>query len=923
MKFSNGIKLLLCSSSLAWISAAYAQEGQPDLKTGEEILEDAQADEPANDDTIVVTGTLIRGIAPVGSATVGLSQQSIDAAGVTSTNDLLARIPQISGFGQKSTSGTNLTGNNATGMGVNQYFQTTPPNLRDLLANGAIGSTVTLILLDGHRIVPVGTGGNAPDPDVVPPSALERVEVVLDGGSSLYGSDAIGGVINFITRRRYDGVGVRASYGFADDYYAYELGAIAGKAWTGGSAYVSYSYTKSDSLFGSERDVIQAIDWNTGLPTGLQCNQANVNVSAANGGTFYAMPGLVPNTRNRCDVTDHQAAIPAEERHSVLASFNQDISPSINFEVKAFYTQRKMMGNGGTIFPNGTTVTVPTTAFYYRDVNGAAPNVSHTVNFNYAPVVGDRYNVRNSQIVEWGITPQLHFDLGSSWQLRLMGNFGWSESWYRNQDVNSALQGAYAAGTTAATAIDYYNIANPANAALIANVLNWQDYGFARSMLGNARAVIDGPLLELPGGAIRVAAGAEYTNESYKVRGGYSVKNGEDALPFRKKSRHVEALFGEVFVPVFGGDNAMPGFHSLDLSASVRWDHYSDFGSTTNPKFGVTWAPFDGIQIRGSWAKSFNAPTLANQLASDNNTVTATNAFIVVPPNSPAPAPGVYNLALLGSLPNLQPQTGKSWSVGLDILPRLIDGFRATVNYYHVEFKGQLARAPIFNAQLLFTDYAQYATLCSAQPGGICSNAQISAAAAGTLNEAAILGQFLNQGSMGVPVVYEILDYRLRNLGTTKLSGIDFSVGYRTDTGFGSLDFNVDGNYRLHREFAGNGVNFAPFNLDLESRLKFAATLGATVDKLRAELRWNYIAGYDVIRTAAQPQDKVSASNTFDLYLRYDLAELLGSKNLSVSLNVDNLFDQDPPENRLTGSPGFVLASPIGRFVRFGINAGF
>jgi iron complex outermembrane receptor protein len=907
------VAVLLCSSSLVCGMSAHAQEGRLEPKPAEKVLAGAQDDAATSDDTIVVTGTLIRGIAPVGSATVGLSEQSIEASGATSTNDLLARIPQISGFGQKSTAGTNLTGNNATGMGVNQYFQTTPPNLRDLLANGAVGSTVTLIMLDGHRIVPVGTGGNAPDPDVVPPSALERVEVVLDGGSSLYGSDAIGGVINFITRKRYDGVGVRASYGFADDYYAYELGGIVGKEWNGGSAYVSYSYTKSDALFGSEREAIKAIDWNTGLPTGLQCDQANVNV----GTHFYAMPNLTLGTKNLCDVTDNQAAIPAEERHSVLASFNQDIGDKINFEVKAFYTKRNMHGNGGTVFSNGTTVTVPNTYYYYRNLPGADSGKSQTVNFNYAPIVGDRYNVRDSQIVEWGITPQLHFDLGGNWQLRLMGNFGWSESQYKNQDVNLTLQRNYALGTTAATAINYYDLAATQNKSLIADVLNWQDSGFARSMLGNLRAVIDGPLLELPGGAVRLAAGAEYTHDSYKVRGGNTVRDAEDTLPFRHISRHVEALFGEVFVPVFGSGNATPGFHSLELSASIRWDHYSDFGDTTNPKFGITWAPFEGIQFRGSWAKSFNAPTLANQLASGNNYITATNSFLVIPTSGmPAPTSGQYNVVQQGSFPNLQPQTGKSWSVGMDLLPTLIDGFRATVNYYNVEFKGQLARPPIFDARLMFNEYRQYWNLAPTE-------AAFLDAIAGMSNEQAIKDQFLPWADKGALLIYEIMDYRLRNLGTTKLSGIDFSVGYRREVGFGTVDLTLDGNYKLHREFAGNGVVFTPFDLDLESRFKFAATLGTTVDDLRAELRWNHIGGYDVVRAANQPQDRVNASNTLDLYLRYDLSGVLKSKNLSVSLNVDNLFDQDPPENRLTGSPGFILASPIGRFVRFGINAGF
>ena len=132
------------------------------------------------------------------------------------------------------------------------------------------------------------------------------------------------------------------------------------------------------------------------------------------------------------------------------------------------------------------------------------------------------------------------------------------------------------------------------------------------------------------------------------------------------------------------------------------------------------------------------------------------------------------------------------------------------------------------------------------------------------------------------------------------------------------------------RTSQGSGIRYnvtealvAGATYELTAWLKFAATLGANIDKLRAEARWNHIAGYDVLRVASQPQDKVRSSNTIDLYFRYDLAGLLKTKSLSLSMNVDNVFDQDPPENRLTGSPGFILASPIGRMIRFGINAGF
>jgi iron complex outermembrane recepter protein len=904
MNIRSSAWLLFGSGFLTFSTPVLAQSSEAGSTSAEEKTKESDA---APQETVIVTGTLLRGIAPVGAASIGVSEEDIAATGAQSIGQLLNTIPQVANFNQMSVPGSAIVGTQGAETAINQHIQVARPVLRDLLQTGAIGSTVTLILLDGHRIVPAGTDGGGPDPDVIPPGALERMEIVLDGGSSLYGADAVGGVINFITKRRFEGVEVSGRYGFADDYDAYDANVTAGTIWGNGGVYVSYNYANNADLYGIDRDYIQALNWSTGVPSGRGCDQANVSVGTRN----YATPTLAPGTLNACDITDYTAVVPQEARHTVFASLNQEISESIEFDTKAFFTKRDTDANSGPIVTN---VRVAPSNPFYRNLAGVDAGATQVVNFNYAPIRGNLGEWRTTEIEEWGITPTATFRVGRDWEVRTMVNYGESVTSYRNQEFNVALQQQYASGTTTSTAINPYDIAATPNQQLIQNILDWQDYGMAESELFNVRAVVDGPLFELPAGEVRAAAGAEYVAEDYRRRIGLTVLGGEDTLPWRAGSRNVKAFFGEVFVPVISDEMTVPAVHSLELSASVRRDDYSDFGNTTNPKFGVTYEPLEWLRLRGNWSESFNAPTISNQLGSQQNSITPTNAFIVVPPGGPPAPPGSFNLTLLGSLPDLQPQTATSWSVGLDLLPTLIDGFRVSMNYYTVEFEGQLARPPIFDATQLFRDFAEYTILFP-------TRAQIEEAGNSVPGGAALVAPFLAPGG---PLVYELLDYRLRNLGNTRVEGLDFLVRYDRPTGFGSIDMQVSGNYQLDREYAPSPTAaYIEIDLDQQNRFKAVTAFGANVGDLRAQVRWNHVEGYEVTRSATLLQDEVGAFDTVDLYFRYDLGAMAGTEDWALSLNVTNVLNEDPPIYRQFGSTGFTNGSTLGRFVQLGVSMQF
>ena len=133
-------------------------------------------------------------------------------------------------------------------LGNNSYQKSANrPTLRNL-DGGNNGSNPTLLLLDGHRLPGMGVLSNSPDLDAIPSGAIQRIDVVPDGGSSIYGADAVGGVINLITRKSADGIDLGARYGFAENYYTADVNATVGHTWGGVSAYVSYNFAKHDSL---------------------------------------------------------------------------------------------------------------------------------------------------------------------------------------------------------------------------------------------------------------------------------------------------------------------------------------------------------------------------------------------------------------------------------------------------------------------------------------------------------------------------------------------------------------------------------------------------------------------------------------------------------------------------------------------------
>lgn len=900
-----GAAVAAMSAGSAWAQAAPAPQPPPAPSSQTPAAPAGAKVSGADQATlseVVVTGTLIRGRAPVGSELIAVGHDKVISAGVMTSNELLATVPQVTNLFQ-------TVPNRRFAIALNQV-QIARPNLRNI-SNDNASSSATLVLFDGHRVATAGITQASIDPDLFPTVALERVDVVTGGGSATYGADAVGGVINFITMRHFDGVKIGARYGFADGYNTWDTNATVGKDWGSGSAYLSYVFSKNDSILGRDRNFIKNVDFTAGgIPTGLTCNLANVTV----GGVNYAGPSFTPGT-NRCDTSDNSTYVPEVAHHGALAAISQDLNDKVSIDARGFYSQRTTFATAELSAANvGITSTNP----YYIPL-GPNPTARQTAAFNFNPALGSAAAGSGSTIEEAGAYAEIRADITHDWQLRTLFNYSQSDSRSYIVGINpTALAAAGSAGTIGA-AINPYNIAGT-NRQLLANLANNDIFaGQALDKLFDFRPVLEGRLFTLPGGDVRLAAGYEFMHDDFRQRTGQNIVHGTiGSVPYANYKRNVQAGFGELVVPIVGEGNAMRGVNSFVLNIAGRYDHYSDFGGTFNPKVGGTYKPVEWFSIRGDWSKAFNAPTPLDQLGSLRNTISNFPFVAFVRPGDNVCFTCGTTVALQGSRPDLQPQKAKTWSVGFDADPPVVPGLHASLSYYHVTFNGLLG-TPSSTASTLF---ANFSDVVITNPAGL-TPAQLRAFAAQAPNGSAVIEPLIANNTL----VYEAVDFRTANFGNLETNGLDFALKYTRPTDFGNVDASIAGNYILKR--TSQVTSSAPMFDELEfntARLRMQSILGANIGDFRAQVTWNHTSGYDVVRSSMLPQDHVSAFDTVDLFFKYDVKRTDILNDLTISMNINNVLDANPPLYLLTNGGGFNGSGgtfTVGREVIFGISKKF
>ncbi|MEN7535590.1 TonB-dependent receptor plug domain-containing protein [Aurantiacibacter flavus] len=875
--------LMACTAIFGAVSTgAYAQESS--------VNDGGAADDS---EVIVVTGSRIRGAQPVGSNVSTLGRQQIEDSASVTVDRILQELPQVFDLGVSENS-------RAQSGGAGNIVYNNSVNLRGL------GPSSTLVLLDGHR---VANNGRATNPSVIPSLGVERIEVIADGASAIYGSDAVAGVINIIPRRSLDGVEMSARYGTSDDgaFEEWRAGLAVGQTWATGQVMVAYDHVYRSNLSGDDRDFFAADQRPYGGPDfrSMQCSRGTIIAD----GTTYAIPNggltsadqLVAGTANLCNEQLGQDLFPEQEYDAANATFTQEVTDWLTISADGFYSMRKFVRQPSF---ESTTITVPSTnAFFVRPPGFTGDSYELATNF----VGVFPRNTQTGSAETWGITPKVEVELFSDWEFTALYNYGrtYDDSYQYGGISNSALNAALASSDPA-TALDPYSLGRT-SPATIAGIQNQQFIAPTYTRFTGYEAHLSGTLVELPGGALQLATGYEGQEFSAMGGGGFGVVG----TPFTLSGydRRVDSFYGEVIIPVFGAGNATPGFERLTLSAALRYDEYSDVGGTTNPKFGLTWEPVDGFTLRGSYGTSFRAPEL--------NQVNGSNNFFVqnyVAPDGGAP---VIGFTLAGPNAGLKPEEATSWSIGGDWEATADLRFSAT--YFSVDYTNKIA-GYLSNLQLL-TREDEFAGTDIIIRGTEARDLVLDYLDAG----AGLFGVIPGGDPENINL---FVDGRPSNLGTSQTEGIDFQATYETRlSNEDQLAFNLSGTYltKFDTAVTPSAPVLDRLNYIFEPlRFKARATVAWARDDLRVRAVVHHVGGYT--NDIATPEQQVDSYTPIDLGFTYFVNGedgVLGGP-LAIGLEVFNVFDIDPPYAQLApngnGSGGYdaTASDPIGR--RFAVS---
>lgn len=937
--------------SIASSGLAYAQEPG--------VASDASADGRDDAETqIVVTGTRIEGIAPVGSAVIELSSEDLTKSASGSTADFLRKVPQVMSFGGNE---GRIGGAGIQGADVNTSFANSV-NLRGL------GTAATLNLINSHRVPAMGPNSDLLEPDVVPSLALQRIEIVADGASAIYGSDAVTGVVNYITRAPFDGLEVSGRVGFADQRMDWKAGAIASQAWSTGGIMVAYEHIYREALRAEDRPDLYDDDFSDygGAPYSEFTLPGNI---AGAGGALYGIPSghssdlrladllSSPNRRSRWYMLQ---ALPEIESDAVAVKISQELVPGLEIYGDGTYYRRDFSIAIGS-YTN--TLSVPASNPYSPCNPSHAPatnpyglscagNLSVLYDFkdDFGPEVRSGYE----SIING--TVGARFDLPADWSGDVYASFGRSQNHALSNSgvVATRLTQVLAGSSADAPAFNpFCDRAGCNSQATIDYIRSWNRTNYMLDRM-DISGSLSGPLFALPGGDVRLAVGGEYLKDDFVS---YNENTNSGTLTVstaRSPTREVKAVFGEIYVPLFGPDNATPGFEELDLSAAVRYEHYNDFGSTTNPKLGVTWVPVDGLRLHGSYGTSFHAPVQSSNnpnaqagLLSNATVLTADLAAT----DFNGVNPSYRSTWVIGGNGGLQPETATTYSFGGDWEPAFVPGLRLSANYFNVRYTNKIDY-PAYNAgatAAILSSYLQpYVYL---NPTFFPDSATLTQPEWNALLGALMTGSEQPAGSPfdTVPRVIlgpapspattiAVIDARRNNTGVVTTDGLDLSANYEWEDSFARWTVGAVGTWVFN--YKNSVAPGAPIEQQVNKfgaplRLSARGEISAEIGNFSPSLFVNYQNAYGIARRyipAAAPDEylHIDANVTVDLSLTYRFGDEHGFapvEDLTVTLGVQNLFDSRPPFVLNSSGSGIKydnnLASPLGRVISVQVRKAF
>ncbi|NNP76283.1 TonB-dependent receptor [Acinetobacter sp. Ac_3412] len=829
----------------------------------------AEAESPSEEKAakvvkVAVTGSSIKGVAAQSASPITIVKvDEILKQGVTTTEEALSKITaNQSNFVTASNVGTSKTQGSAA-------------NLR------GIGANKTLVLLNGRRLAANAYDSGVTNLNIIPLAMLDRIEVLKDGASAIYGTDAIGGVVNFITKKQFSGLNFSADYqkpeqtgGEQQNYSIF--GGYGDLEENGFNVFGVVDYRRGDEVMAKDRKVSRR----GGVLPELGVNRTSSGSFPANlydteTGTFgspyaktgcgdnplffsndgvtcrynsQAVIGIIPKTedvsvmgRVTAKINDHFNAI--GEYVYARSEVTTSVAPDVFFDLPMNPSSKYYPGNG--ITPAMDNVSGPL-ELYLR--SQAGNRISNSVNDShriFAGLEGDAYG--------WDINTGL--------------------TYARSNAADNVLNGYLNYNKTAAALLD--GTLNPFGAQSSADSDVWNGLSVKGKYLD---AKLDSttvdftasrPIYTLPAGDVGFAVGASYRRDDWQSKtlaeiASVAPSTGVDPNePVNEGSRNIKAVFTELHIPLH---------KTLEAQLAARYDDYSDFGDTFNPKFSLRWEPIKQLMFRTSYTKGFRAPTLQEMHSpkSVTNTAATYNDPLLCPGGVPAagalPARdcGMQFDRQNGGNQNLEPEKSDSFTAGMVFEP--IKNLVFTLDYFDIKVKNQITT---ISETAIFADPVKYADK-------FIRNAD------GSLN-------YINTTN--------------QNLGGIKTSGFDVGAAWRSPmTSTGQFGLSIDGTYVTDYQYQENkgmpwvGVAGSYAGLDYQAivlRWKHTANLDWRYENWALNLQQNFSKGY-------KDQNSNGQDHSVGDYTTYNLSGTYkGFKNLELTLGLKNMFDAEPPASNV------------------------
>jgi iron complex outermembrane receptor protein len=865
------IPLSALSLSLVWLMQAHAAQ----------TTAEADPNKPAKVTKVTVTGSSIKGVAAQSASPITIIKaEDLAKQGVTTVQEALSKVSaNQAGFSTAQNVGASGTSGSTA-------------NLRGL------GSDKTLVLLNGRRLAYSPFLTSSTNLNIIPMAMIERIEVLRDGASAVYGADAIAGVINFITKKSFQGLNISGGLiqpeqtgGDKQDISIF--GGYGDLDEQGYNVYGVLDYRKSNGIMAKDRSisrrggVIPELGLNSGsrnaFPANFNDPTSNVlanpygnsncnntpNVSAENGLCYLntqALIGIVPDT----------------ETISALGRGTFKLSENFNAVGEYIFTRDKVTSSIAPDVYSGS-VSLPSTSPYYPG-NGITPAVSglsgDPLNLYLRSQAGNRISetTTDSHRLFAGLEGEAYgwdIDLGLS---------------YAKSEASDSFAGGYLNQSQLQAALNNGSI-NPFGAS--ADQSLWKSFEVKgdsqTASLDSTTAdfTLSRAIYTLPAGDVGFAFGGSYSKQNWESEVNSAIVSqvpGSGIDPDTPKStgkRDISALFTEFHIPIS---------KSLEAQLAARYDDYSDFGGTFNPKFALRWEPIKQLMLRSSYSTGFRAPSLYDMNAPRSETYTGSRY------NDPVLCPGgtatqaqyqtecnTQFKRLEGGNPDLEPEESTSITAGVVFEP--IKNLVLTADYYHIEVDNLI---DTLSDSMIFADPEKY-------------SAYFIRGADGRI-------QYLNTTKV--------------NMGGIKTQGVDLSLNYLSPmTATGRFGFGIDGTYVLkydrQDEKGGPWVSRVGtyYNQQVYTRWKHVANVNWSFENWKMVFEQQFSRGYKDQNTTDDAQYNNHRVGDYTLY--NISGTYSGFHNLELTAGIKNLFDKAPPASNVTDNFQYgydsSYADPTGR----------